>query len=156
MRRIPDLCVALSLLIVSASAWTAEPLRILRSGDYARVLARHGDAPFIVSFWSLDCPPCYRELAFWGEQQRKAALLPLVLISTDNAGDAEEIGALLDENGLQDSERWVFGAPAQQLRFEVDRRWQGELPRTYLIQGGTVVDAVSGVVDAGWFDQIVW
>ncbi|MBI5460975.1 MAG: TlpA family protein disulfide reductase [Gammaproteobacteria bacterium] len=145
--------LALSTLNVAVPVGAVEPLQVMLPGRYTQMMARHSDTPFIVGFWSLDCPPCYRELAFWGEQRREGARMHLVLISTDTAGDAEEIGALLKHYGLQDVETWVFGAPAQQLRFEADRHWQGELPRTYLIDKGRVVDAVSGVIDAAQLRQ---
>lgn len=127
------------------------------AGSYARLLETHGDRPFVLSFWSVDCPPCYRELALWGEHRRRETDLPLVLVSTDAPSDAAEIEALLARHGLESADSWVFTAPAQQLRYEIDRRWHGELPRTYLVKNGEVVEAVTGVVDeariARWMQE---
>ena len=144
-RHLPALALALAL--AGAPAAVASP-RAFVSGSYADLLDQYTDQPFVLSFWSLDCPPCYRELALWGELQGKGTVFPLVLVSTDTPADAAEIDALLARNGLQDVESWVFAAPAQQLRFEIDRRWQGELPRTYLVERGVIVDAATGVIDA--------
>jgi len=117
------------------------------AGSYAQLLDTYGDRPFVLSFWSVDCPPCYRELALWGEYLRRDSGLPLVLVSTDAPAAAAEIEALISQHGLESADSWVFTAPAQQLRYEIDRRWHGELPRTYLIRHGEVVEAVTGVVD---------
>ncbi|MBZ0070487.1 MAG: hypothetical protein WCY26_03380 [Thiohalobacteraceae bacterium] len=118
------------------------------TGSYTQLLETRDDGLFVLSFWSIDCPPCYRELALWGEHQRQEEQLPLVLVSTDTPADAAEIEALLAQYGLESVDSWVFAAPAQRLRYEVDRRWHGELPRTYLVRNGTVVEAVTGIVDA--------
>lgn len=126
----------------------AAALQPFMAGSYARLLDTYGDRSFVLSFWSIDCPPCYRELALWGEHLRQDSSLPLVLVSTDAPAAAAEIEALISQHGLEAADSWVFTAPAQQLRYEIDRRWHGELPRTYLVRDGAVVEAVTGVVDA--------
>lgn len=140
------LLLSVLFFALSAQAIAAAPQPFV-PGSYAQLIERQGGQPFVLSFWSLDCPPCYRELMLWGEQLRKGATVQLVLVSTDSPNDAAEIEALLAEHGLSDVESWVFAAPEQQLRYEIDRHWRGELPRTYLLERGEVTDAVTGVVD---------
>lgn len=145
-----------AMLVLLSAQVSAAPPQPFVAGSYSQLVERQGDKPFVISFWSLDCPPCYRELALWGEQRRNAGAVRLILISTDTLNDATEIEALLAEHGLSDVESWVFAAPAQQLRYEIDRHWRGELPRTYLLERGEVVEAVTGVVDevrmAAWLE----
>jgi hypothetical protein len=58
--------------------------------------------------------------------------LDLVLIATDNITSAREVYATLSKHGLGDVESWIFADPnAQRLRYEIDPRWYGELPRSY-------------------------
>jgi hypothetical protein len=46
---------------------------------------------------------------------------------------------------LQNTEAWVFADSfVERLRFEVDKQWQGELPRTYLFSDDGEAEAVSG------------
>lgn len=138
--------LALAAFLPLAPCQAAAPQPFV-AGSYARLLEAHGDRPFVLSFWSIDCPPCHRELALWGAHRRSEAGLPLVLVSTDAASDAVEIEATLARHGLEPAESWVFAAPAPQLRYEIDRRWHGELPRTYLVRNGEVLEAVTGIVD---------
>jgi hypothetical protein len=51
--------------------------------------------------------------------------------------------------GLEKSPQWIFAdAMPERLRFEIDRRWHGELPRTYLYDRQHTVQAFSGLVPA--------
>jgi len=129
----------LLICLASAAAWFVMPasaedaVRPFVSGSYAEILAARRDKPFLMVFWSLECPPCYEELAMLGELRREHPRMPMVVVSTDTEGAPDEISAVLAEKGLGAVETWVFadGAP-ERLRFEVDRAWYGELPRSYL------------------------
>jgi hypothetical protein len=49
--------------------------------------------------------------------------------------------------GLEKSAQWIFAdAMPERLRFEIDRRWHGELPRTYLYDRRHTVQAFSGLI----------
>ena len=65
---------------------------------------------------------------------------------------AAEVGAKLAEylpGGL--GERWIFASDdPDRLYFSVDRKWHGELPRTYFYDGAGGVRGMSGQVDAAW------
>ena len=57
----------------------------------------------------------------------------MVLVSTDTPEDRAEIVATLAEHQLESAESWVFADSfSERLRAAVDRKWRGELPRTYL------------------------
>jgi thiol-disulfide isomerase/thioredoxin len=124
----------------------AQELRPFEGGTYQAILDARGERPFVLAFWSIDCPPCYGELKMLGEQLQSIPF-DLVLVSTDTAGSAPEIGRLLTRFGLERTEAWIFSAPPEQLRFEVDRTWYGELPRSYLFWTGRR-EAVSGALTA--------
>lgn len=145
MRRHKRYVIACMALLLNAPVHAAPPQAFV-TGSYAQLLKQQSDKTFVLSFWSLDCPPCNRELALWGAQP-KTDVLALVLVSTDTPADTDEIDALLAQYGVADADSWVFAAPAVNLRYEIDRHWRGELPRTYLIERGKVVDAISGVLD---------
>ncbi len=135
------------LLMLNTVSVAAAPPQLFGVGSYAQLLEQRSEQVFVLSLWSLDCPPCYLELALWGEQQRARGPLPLVLLSTDTPADAAEIEAVLTRHGVANAESWVFAAPAAQLRYEIDREWRGELPRSYLIENGKVLEALTGVLD---------
>ena len=52
------------------------------------------------------------------------------------ADRSDEVSATLQRFGLDSLETWNFGgADAQRLRYEIDPRWYGEMPRTYFYAG---------------------
>lgn len=103
--------------------------------------------PFVMVFWSLDCAPCYRELAMLGELKKQQPRIELVLVSTDGLAAAEEIQILLKKMGLVDTDSWVFDNHVpERLRFEIDASWYGELPRSYLFSSDHQRQTVSGIL----------
>ncbi len=145
------------MMISGAGAIAATP-RDFVPGSYQAILdTRQGEA-FILLFWSLDCPPCHRELATLGTFVSQQAGLPLVLVSTDEKAMAHEAAIVLQGKGLAMVESWIFADDFhQRLRFEVDRNWYGELPRSYLFDTDHQRSAYSGVLDRAvlrtWLEQ---
>src|SRR5262249_27337985 len=62
----------------------------------------------------------------------------------------------LTQDGLSGADNWMFDAFSERLRYEVDHRWQGELPRTLLISADGSVEAIAGISDMNavrvWID----
>lgn len=137
------------LMLMLSTAATAAPVpRDFVPGSYQAILDAHQGQPFVLIFWSLDCPPCYRELATLGKLAAEQADLPLVLVSTDEKHLAQEAASLIEEKGLSAMESWIFAdAFAQQLRFEVERNWYGELPRSYFFDAAHHRHGASGVLN---------
>ena len=146
------------LLMLNTAAASAATLKDFVPGSYQAILdSRRGEA-VILLFWSLDCPPCRRELAMLGDLANERSALPLVLVSTDEKRLSKEVASVLEENGLSAMESWVFADDfVQRLRFEVDRHWYGELPRSYFFVAAHRRRAASGVLDEdelrGWLSQ---
>jgi len=138
------------LLMLSTAVATASTPRDFVPGSYQAILdARQGQA-FILLFWSLDCPPCHRELALLGRVVAEKSGLPLVLVATDEKSLRSEVVSLLEEKGLSAVESWIFADDfGQRLRFEVDRHWYGELPRSYFFDTAHHRHAASGILDEG-------
>jgi len=85
---------------------------------------------------------------------RKYPKLDLVLISTDTPEEEKDISATLAKFSLGKAEAWVFAdSYTERLRFEVDKKWQGELPRTYFYSANVgarravPVHAISGKLE---------
>lgn len=135
---------ALALLPLWASA--EDNLRPFDTTSYQSILAEHRDQPFVLAFWSLDCPPCHRELAELGRWLTAHPDTVLVLVSTDENA-AQETEEVLREHGLDKAENWVTAMPFDTpLRFTIDPLWYGELPRSYLFDTDHDRQAVSGVL----------
>lgn len=138
------------LLFLLAFLWftplTAAEIRPFTSGSYGKIVDARGDAPFLLAFWSIDCPPCYAELEMLGKHLAEQPF-DLVLVSTDAPGAEAEVSRVLAKFGLADAENWIFAAAYERLRFEVDRTWYGELPRSYLF-GPQGRKTVTGTLEA--------
>jgi thiol-disulfide isomerase/thioredoxin len=145
----------LSMLLLSyiipaaASSSTVQPqLSTFLPGSYETIINRYQGKPFLMVFWSLDCPPCFQELAMLGKLIESHPALNLVLVSTDSPDDRKELLSVINGKGVANAEAWVFSrASSSRLRYEVDRIWYGELPRSYFFDGQQNRQAVSGVLD---------
>ena len=61
--------------------------------------------------------------------------------------EAQQLEKLAQSYGLGKTEQWVFADPQpEKLRFEIDRRWYGELPRTYFFNAKHRREGHSGVI----------
>jgi thiol-disulfide isomerase/thioredoxin len=137
----------LAALLLSHTAAAAAP-RAFVVGSYARILAEHRERPLIVAFWSLACSHCQEELAALGELAGAHPATAIVLVSTDTPEDAAAITTTLRRHRLERAASWVFADDVpERLRFEIDRRWRGELPRTHLIAPGEPARVLIGRAD---------
>lgn len=137
------------VLLLGAAPAQAESLRPFVPGSAAEIRAAHAGRPYILALWSLSCTHCAEELALLGRLKEKYPALDLVLVSTDTPGEQPALAGKLAQHRLANTERWVFAdAFSERLRFELDPRWQGELPRNYLVGRDGSVRAVSGRLDA--------
>lgn len=151
MRRF-GILTALGFVILScapAQAWSAQEIKPFVRGSYQKIVSARQGKPFIVNFWSLTCSYCMVELEILGKLARKHPGLDLVMVSTDTPEDKELVSATLRKFSLDRTEAWVFADDyTERLRYGVDRKWQGELPRTYFFGAGSnEAIAVSGKVE---------
>lgn len=116
------------------------------NGSYQQILKQHQQQAFVMALWSLDCPPCYKELKLLASKHRQNKFR-LVLISTDGADARNEVAKVLRQYGLHNAELWLFEEfSSPQLRYQIDPLWYGELPRSYLFNNQHQRQAVSGVL----------
>ncbi len=148
MRLLAILCLFLPQLLQAA------PLKPFVSGSMAEIMTAQGEQPMIVNFWSVDCPPCYKELAMWRELSARFPEVKLVLVSTDEGDVKQEVVEVLEKTGVAQLESWQFADKhVQRLRYEVDKNWYGELPRSYFYSPSGQVKAVSGLVEQNKIEQ---
>lgn len=135
-------------LLLAAQSAAAQELKPFVRGSYQQIVSARAGKPFIVSFWSLSCTYCATELSMLGKLLEKHRGIDLVLVSTDTPLDEAAIKATLDKSALGKAESWVYAdSHADRLRYEVDREWHGELPRTYFFAAGEDARAASGKLD---------
>ena len=132
----------------------AQEIKPFVRGSYQQIVSARQGKPFIINFWSLTCSYCVVELAMLKKLVKKYPQLDLVLVSTDTPEEENDILAAVAKFSLGKAESWVFAdGYTERLRFEVDRKWQGELPRTYFFSAKNEVTAVSGKLGLGEVEQ---
>lgn len=140
----------LAFIPVSAAA----ELKPFTAGSFATIEEHHKDRPFLVVLWSLECPPCYKELALLGRRRENAGELPLVLISTDPIDRREAARDTLAKFDLADADAWMFADTfVERLRHSIDPQWRGELPRSYFYDADHRRTAHSGVLEKTQLQQ---
>lgn len=135
------------LLLAAGLAQAADGVRPFAPGSLAGILAARAGRPFILAFWSVTCSHCPVEMKALAELKRRQPGLELVLVAADTPSDAAAVQALPKRLGLGQVEQWLFADDMpERLRFEIDRRWYGELPRTHFYDRQHQLTAVSGIV----------
>jgi len=122
-------------------------LQAFVSGSYPRILASHAGHPFILAVWSVNCPSCMKDMALLHQIHQEKPELKIVLLAADDLSASEEIQQILGKIHLADVENWVFAEEdTQKLRYEMDPKWYGEIPRTYFFDAAHQREGVSGVL----------
>jgi thiol-disulfide isomerase/thioredoxin len=127
-------------------------------GSWRAIVEQHAGQPIIVHFWGLTCGPCRHEMPEWGRLFAQTPDLRLITINADAVQSAPEaIQDFLDKSGLAGAENWNFDDGfGERLRYEIDPKWQGEIPITLLIgrDGGTrrIEGAAEMAEVRSWFE----
>ena len=141
-------------LLLALPAWAGE-FKPFHAGSRAAIEQAHAGQPFVLAFWSVDCAYCPEEIKHLSAMVRQRPDIKLVLVSVDVAelkAEADKKLAGWLPEGL--GERWIFaGNDPDRLVFSVDRKWHGELPRTYFYDGKGGVQGRSGQVSSAWLAE---
>lgn len=140
------LCLAV-LSFTPAPALAAQEIKPFVRGSYQQIVSARQGKPFILNFWSITCSYCKMELSMLKKLARKYPKLDLVLVSTDMPEEEKLVAEALEKLSLDRAEAWLFAdSYADRLRYEVDKKWQGELPRTYFFGANNEIKAFSGKI----------
>lgn len=133
----------LGLLVGAAHA----EVRPFMNGSLQKIENERAGKPFILALWSATCTHCPAELSALGGLAAQYRGIDIVLIATDTPAEMAQLEKLATGYGLGAKSQWVFAEEQpERLRFEIDRRWHGELPRTYFFDAQHRRTAVSGIV----------
>ena len=154
MRRLGLLALLSLFLLTAMPAWAAQEIKPFVRGSIQKIVSARQGKPFIINFWSLSCTYCGDELAMLKNLSAKYPKLDLVLISTDTRGEEKQVYDMLAKFSLNKAEAWVFAETyTERLYFEIDRKWQGELPRTYFFSAKNEIKSISGKLDQQYLEQ---
>jgi thiol-disulfide isomerase/thioredoxin len=117
--------------------------------QFDRVKAEHKGKQWLMLLWSIDCPPCFKELAIIQKLQNQYNDLKVVIINTDADNEInDERKKVIEKFELDKLENFHFmEGKGYQGRFLVDPQWYGELPRSYFIEKSGKFHGKSGLVN---------
>lgn len=145
----------LLLLLLFALPVLASDMRPFLSGSRAAIERAQAGKPYILAFWSVDCAYCAEELQQLDTLTRSRPEISLMLVSIDGLEMQPQATAFLKKVLPETrAQRWIFAEEdTEHLQFSVDRRWHGELPRSYFHDAAGQVRATSGRLDPQWLAQ---
>ncbi len=144
-------------LWIAAPAAAADMQPFVR-GTWQQILKDNAGKPVVLHFWGLTCAPCLAELPRWAELRKARPDMKVIMIAADTpASDTADLLKTLQKAGLAGVESWSFAdAFSERLRFEIDPRWRGEMPRTILIASDGKPTVMVGLADLpairAWYD----
>ncbi len=152
------LLISLSILLISFfQSANAEQVQLKHfvPGSYQQLLNNNTDKPFMLAIWSTTCSSCLEKMSLLNELQKSRPEINIVMLATDDVSAADQIQTVLTKNQLTDLENWVFAEEnAQKLRYEIDPRWFGELPRTYFLNKKHERHGISGALSHEDYEKI--
>ena len=104
---------------------------------------------WIAVFWSLECPPCFKELKSISQMLKEDSDLNVVLVNTDSDDELiHEMDQVITQYELNTLALFHFAdEQATQSRYIVDPTWYGELPRSYFFNKLGQSQGRSGLID---------
>ena len=134
-------CCCINVVYGNSIAFNKEQL--------TKVKVENKGKQWLMLLWSVDCPPCFKELAILQKLKNKYDDLPVVIINTDADDESvEERKAVINKFELNHLTNLHFvDGKADQSRFLIDPQWYGELPRSYFIEKNGQFHGKSGLVN---------
>ena len=125
-------------LLIAATAQANSPvnssvhLKTFDIGSFEQIVVEKNKQDHLVILWSFDCPPCITELEKISELHQQFPNYQLTLINTDAVDEQVRVKKILQQFNLAGLDSWMFAnSDEERLRFDIDPRWYGDLPRSY-------------------------
>jgi hypothetical protein len=142
------ICLSLLAYIFSASLKAEDTtLKPFIAGSYEQLLEGHANKPLMLVIWSITCSSCLKDMALLNQIHKANPKINMVMLATDDASATDQILEILTKHELTGLENWIFADDnPQKLRYAIDPKWFGELPRTYFLDKNHSREGVSGVL----------
>jgi thiol-disulfide isomerase/thioredoxin len=141
-------CLVLLIALVLLGCEQEQKINAFVKGSFAEIQQQHHGKPYLIMFWSEDCAYCMKELELFGDLLKTQTKFNLITVSTDSFLSEDQIRQKLSSFNLQQAEAWVFAEPiVETLYFDVDKRWHGSLPLTFMFDAQNNKTKKIGIVD---------
>jgi thiol-disulfide isomerase/thioredoxin len=107
-------------------------LQSFELGRFEQIVSDKNKQDHLVILWSFDCPPCITELENISDLHQQFPDYQLTLINTDAVDEQVRVKKILQQFNLAGLDNWGFAnSDEEKLRYDIDPRWFGDLPRSY-------------------------
>lgn len=146
-------------LLVAGAALAQAPLRAFDVDSPDAIRKAQAGRPFVLALWSIHCEPCVREMPVWRDMAARHPGVTVVLVSTDAPAERERVNAFLKRHDPGSVQRWQYADEFEErIRYAIDPKWRGELPRTYFFDRAHRPEVRTGLVEAEeagrWFARV--
>lgn len=146
---LPILLTSLCISTLSAE----DKLKHFVSDSMIEIERNYQGKPFILSFWSIDCPPCIKEFQLFQQQLQNYPETKIVLVSTDSLSDSPEALDILKKFSLHEIDNWIFAEEfITRLRYQVDPLWSGSIPQAYFYTRDQQRTSIAGALHTRHFE----
>lgn len=153
------LLLACSLLLIAQQAQATQDnqneLKQFLPTSFQQILDSRSGQPLMLTIWSKTCTICMQKMPLLSELKKAWPDIYMITLSTDDIADGNQIREILTEFNLDTAENWIFAdSNAQKLRYTIDPKWFGELPRTYFIDKTRQRKGVSGGLTREQYESV--
>jgi thiol-disulfide isomerase/thioredoxin len=122
--------------------------KAFNKGSFAALKKHYKGQRWLLVLWSVDCPPCFKELAMIQSLSTEVAKLPIVIVNADASDDIRlERRNIIKRFELSHLTHLYFlEGQAAKSRYLIDTSWYGELPRSYFIDAAGKFNGKSGLI----------
>lgn len=122
---------------------------------FEKIKEQYQGKKWLTLLWSVDCPPCMKELALVQKLQQKNKGLAIVIVNVDTHENSKQQRdeILLHFNLAQHKHLYFRDGSEDQSRYYIDPQWFGELPRSYFIDEAGFFHGKSGLVSKTLLEQ---
>ena len=128
--------LALTGLLLSASAAHAQQVAVIKLPDLQKRLARPSDTTYVVNFWATWCAPCVKELPNFEQLNATYARqkVKVLLVSMDNASLLDKkVKPFVVKRGLKSEVVLLKEPDPNSWINQIDPKWTGAIPYTLMV-----------------------
>lgn len=136
----------LSLLIVISIAFFlgfSQEIKILKIEELKKVYTKSNDTTYIVNFFASWCGPCMMEIPILNkfQEEHKNTNIQLLYVSVDNPNSTKKLQKVVTKMKMKTPVFLLNESSDFSWLPAIDKRWQGSIPATMIINGNKKVKA---------------
>ena len=149
MKTFYSLAISSIFLMLMALSFSSTAQETAFQADTIESLAKqYKNKRWLMVLWSLECPPCFKELSLISELIKQHEDLAIVIVNADEYENiSQERQDVISQFQLEHLHQYYFAeGSASTNRYQIDKHWHGELPRSYFIDEKGKFHGKSGVL----------